>query len=307
VEVVERPFLTSQAVLGVLSFGKPTTDAPLRTLRRHAAVSEGWSVPMRSSSGRLIGRVHMHSALNADAARLFRWGQREAAVRMARKAQAMERSRQAGHVRRAIERTAEDIPVDWAERGATDHRTQAFRYYVDVRRQSAWEGLESSALWRAWVSEPQTWLAVATDESLREAVHELAEHVAGVRADEPLLERHGLTTRLGVIDRLDPVAAELKAPDGTCFVVPRRPLEREGLAIVGQPVSILMEELPGGRTVDYYAPAARLDIPAVDDDVDPFGASPPVPLSPADSGWILRAMASKPTVVPLAPVGAGGA
>lgn len=306
-EVVERPFLTSQALLGVLSFGMPTTDAPLRTLRRHAALSEGWSVPMRSSSGRLIGRVHMHSALNADAARLFRWGQRDAAVRMARKAQAMERSRHARHVRRAIERTAEDIPVDWAERRSTDHRTQAFRYYVDIRRQSAWEGLESSALWRAWVSEPQTWLAVASDDSLREAVHELAVLVADARASEPLLERHGLTTRLGVIERLDPVAAELTAPDGTWFVVPRRPLEREGLAVVGQPVSVLMEELPGGRTVDYYAPAARLDIPSVADDQDPFGASAPVPLEAADSDWILRAMASRPTVVPLAPVCADGA
>lgn len=306
-EVVERPFLTSQAVLGVLAFGMPTTDAPLRTLRRHAAVSDGWSVPMRSSSGRLLGRVHMHSALNADAARLFRWGERDAAVRMARKAQAMERSKHARQVRHAIERTAKDIPVDWAERRATDHRTQAFRYYVDVRRQSAWEGLESSALWRAWVSEPQTWLAVATDESLRQAVHELAALGAEARADEPLLERHGLTTRLGVIERLDPVAAELTAPDGTLFVLPRRPLEREGLAVVGQPVSILMEELPGGRTVDYYAPAARLDIPPVAEDPDPFGASAPVPLNTADSDWILRAMASKPTVVPLAPVCADGA
>jgi hypothetical protein len=302
-EIVEDPFVTRQAVLNILSFGNPATEAPLRTLRRHAALSDGVSVPLRSTSGRLIGRVHVYSALNADAARLFRWRQPEAAARLARKAEQIERSRATRRVVRAIEAAASQIPVGADER-RTDAHAQAFYAYVDTRRASSWEALEPHALARSWVSDPETWLS-DEDEDLLEAVHELSERVVRARAAESALERLDITTRLGVIERIDPVAAELGSPDGSRFIVPRRPLEREGLARVGQAVSVLLEGLPGGRVLDFYAPAARLDPLPAFENVDPFDALGSVPLSAADSAWLERVLASEPTTVPLAPLATG--
>lgn len=305
-EIVEDPFVTRQAVMNVLSFGNPATEAPLRTLRRHAALSDGISVPLRSASGRLIGRTHVYSALSSDAARLFRWHQPEAAGRLARKAEQIERSRAARRVVRAIEEAASQIPLDADER-RTDARAQSFHAYVDMRRASSWEALDPHALSRAWVSDPRTWLASETDDLLREAVHDLAERVARFRAAESALERLDITTRVGVIERLDPAAAELASPDGTRFIVPRRPLEREGLAHVGQAVSVLLEGLPGGRVLDYYAAAARLDTPAPTADIDPFDVPGAVTLGAADSAWLERVLASEPTTVPLAPLATGTA
>jgi hypothetical protein len=303
-EIVEDPFVTRQAVVNVLSFGNPATEAPLRTLRRHSAVSDGVSVPLRTTSGRLIGRVHLYSALSSDAARLFRWHQPKAAGRLARKAAQIERSRAGRRVVRAIEEAASSIPVDADER-RTDVHAQSFRAYVDMRRASSWEALEPHALSRSWVSDPRTWLGAVADDPLREAVHELSERVATTRANEPALARLDVTTRVGVIERIDPVAAELASPDGSRFIVPRRPLEREGLARVGQAVSVLLEELPGGRVVDFYAAAARLDRPAPGQDLDPFDVPGAVKLSAADSAWLHRVLVSEPTTVPLAPLVTG--
>jgi hypothetical protein len=305
-DVFEDPIVTRQAVGNVLSFGGPTTDAPLRTLRRHAALSDGISVPLRSASGRLLGRLRLYSALNKDAARLFRRHDPVAAARLARRARQIERSTSARHVVAAIEGSASQLPLDADAAQRTDPAAQRFRHYVDVRTATSWEALDQAELWRAWVAEPETWLANDGGGAVQEAIYDLASRIAEVRAAEPALvrlaEARAVTTRLGVVERLDPIAAELASPDGSRFIVPRRDLEREGLARVGQAVTMLREEIPGGPVIDFYAPAARLDVERPSHDVDPFGLPMPVRLNVADSAWFERVIASEPTVVPTAPI-----
>jgi hypothetical protein len=306
-DVVEDPFVTRQGVLNVLSFGNPATEAPLRTLRRHAALSDGIPVPLRSASGHLLGRVHLYNALSADAARLFRWQRHDAAVRLAKKAAKLERSPAGRRVVRAIEDAASHLPVEGSTvRRGTDPRLQAFQAYIDTRRRASWEALDIQALWRSWVSEPRTWLMEEADGGLRDAVRELAARVADVRWGEPVLTELRVSTLIGVIERLDPIAAELRSPGGSRFIVPRRPLDREGLAIVGQAVSVLLEELPGGRVLDFYAAAARLDVDTSSGtDFDPFHPETTVILEPADGAWLERVLASEPTTVPVAPLATG--
>lgn len=300
--IVEGPFVTRQALVSVLSLGEPSTEAPFRTLRRHLAVSRGASVPVRSSSGHFLGRVHLYSALSADAARLFRLRRPKAAVRLARKAESLERSPQSRRVLRAIESAASRVPLDFAAEGHTDPKAQAFRAYVDMRSTSSWEALEREALWRAWVTEPRSWLEAERDVSVRAAVDDLASRVAQARETDPELSQLAMTTLVGVVQRIDPVAAELRGPGGERFIVPRRDLEREGLAAVGQAVTILREELPGGRVLDSYAAAALLEDERAGVDFDPYGGPMAVVLEPADSAWLERVLASEPTVVPLAPL-----
>jgi hypothetical protein len=310
-DVVEDPFATRQAIAKVLSLGSPTTDAPLRTLRRHVALSDGVSLPLRNTSGQLLGRLHVYSVLSADAARLFRLGHRDAAVRIAGRAQQLERSRAGRRVVRAIERTASRVPIDTAGGHRTDHEVQLFRAYVEMRGTASWEALEQQTLWRAWVSEPQSWLAFDADAAVREAVHELAARVQQARADEPVLTRlttsNAVTRRVGIVARLDPLAAELETVDGSRFIVPRRDLEREGLAVIGQAVTSVREEVPGGPVVDFYAAAAQLAVEPDHDELDPFAPSTaPVELGAADSIWLERVIASEPTTVPIAPLAIGG-
>lgn len=300
--VVEGPFVTRQALVSVLRLGEPSTEAPFRTLRRHSAVSAGASVPLRSSSGQLLGRVHLYSTLSADAARLSRLGRPKAAVRLARKAAALERSPYGHRVLQAIERSASRVPVDGVTKAHTDAQTQAFCAYVDMRRTSSWQALEGKALWRAWVIDPESWLEAEPDASVRDAVDELASRAARARKADPDLSELGMTTFVGVVQRIDPVAAELRGPSGERFIVPRRDLEREGLAAVGKAVTVLREELPGGRVLDSYAAAALLDAERPAGQLDPYGGPMTVPLDAADSAWLERVLATEPTIVPLAPL-----
>ncbi len=304
--VIEDPIATRQSVGKILSFGAPTTEAPLRTLRRHAALSDGASVPLRNPNGRLLGRLHLYSSLNTDAARLFRRRDHPAAARLAKRAHQVEQSAAARHVIRAIERIASQVPVDAWDVRRTDPAAQRFRAYMDMRGAASWEAVEQPVLWRSWVSEPQTWLGDEGGGELRAAMGELASRVAKARSEEPALvrltESGAITTRIGIVERLDPVVAELLSPDGTRFIVPRRDLEREGLAVVGQAVTALREEIPDGPVLDFYAAAARLDVVSEVDDLDPFGPPAMVRLDEGESAWLERVIASEPRTVPIIPL-----
>jgi len=67
-------------------------------------------------------------------------------------------------------------------------------------------------------------------------------------------------------------------------------------------VTIIREELPGGRVLDSYAAAALLEDERAGVDFDPYDGPMTVVLEPADSAWLERVLASEPTVVPLAPL-----
>src|ERR1700728_2993679 len=69
--------------------GSPASEAPFRTLRRHAWVSQGVRVTLFSSRG-LAGQLTFFSSLNVVAARLARRGNALAAARVARAAADLE-------------------------------------------------------------------------------------------------------------------------------------------------------------------------------------------------------------------------
>jgi hypothetical protein len=104
---------------------------------------------------------------------------------------------------------------------------------------------------------------------------------------------------------MDALHAEIDGTDEQSLLVSRDQLEREGLAVIGQPVAVLEEILPGGR-YSRVMPAVALDTLVVDhpspyDQDLPDGGFVGAQLKPRDRDWFRRAL-DRPTAVPVAPL-----
>jgi len=167
-----------------------------------------------------------------------------------------------------------------------------------MRKAASWLGLDEGALVRQWLISPAAWLhADEGDSDLRSAVEEMAGHVTAARTAAGSAPDPSLTSFVGIVQRMDESVAELQASSGERLLVPRRDLEREGLATPGEAVSILREELPGGRVLNFASAAAALDIPRRIRGFEPFGGPTTFVLGSADSGWVQRVLTSEPKVL----------
>jgi len=89
--------------------------------------------------------------------------------------------------------------------------------------------------------------------------------------------------------------------------MPRRELDREGLAQLGEPISLIREELPGGGQAWLAAPAADLTLSSrpsrrEDQEIQPFVRSAHWVLSGDEGTWLKRAISRDPFILVGAPV-----
>jgi hypothetical protein len=259
---------------------------------------------MRTALGQLVGKVHLYSALNADAARAYRLHERPAARALAKRAEKLEASAAAATVVSAIASVASHMPAD----PLSDEAPARLRRYLAQRRTSSSRGLDTSALARDWLVQSAAWLSLES-EGLVEAVSQLGWEAEQARA-EILEDSMTATTFYGIVQRMDPSAAEIEGPGGETMLIPRIDLDREGLAVIGQPVSLLQEALPGGGSYWLPMPAVAVDLAAPEspsesplmDIVLSEGGSLVAQLPAADRRWFERELAREPTAVPAAPL-----
>lgn len=262
---------------------------------------------MRAPLGQLLGRVHLYSALNADAARAYRLHAKPAARALAKRAEELEASPEATTIVSAIASVASRMPSDPLSDEAPAH----LRRYLAQRRTSSSRGLDAAALMRDWLVQSAAWLSTESDD-LIDAVSQLGRRAEEARA-EILDDTVTATTFYGIVQRMDPSAIEIEAPEGETLLIPRADLDREGLAVIGQPVSLLHETLPGGGSYWLPMPAVAIDIqPPPQESVSPLmdvvqaeGGSLVAHLPPADRRWFERELAREPTAVPAAPLSVG--
>lgn len=306
VRLAEEPFLTRNSIMSVLRpTDLPSSDRPWRTLREHKAVSEGCPVRVRSGRGQLAGQLRLYNNLNADAARASRLRKPEVARRLAACAEQLEHSAAAKRIRQAIAALSEAVPADPESKDAPP----GLRRYARLRGRTSWAGLEAAALTREWLAQSRAWLELeGPDGALADAVATLGER--GERARAKLgAEEQTVTTFYGVVRRLDVSAAQLESASGEALIVPRLELERQGLAIVGQAVSLLSEVLPGGGSYLLPMPAVMLEGPSFEGVEDPWELLEPenqsfrgTDLEGRDSDWVERELAREPRTVPASPL-----
>jgi hypothetical protein len=297
--VVEEPFTTRDAILAVLRPGKIPSEGPFRTLRQKNFASPGIRIDVRSSLGRVLGRAHLYSSLNADAARAVRLHQEDLANSLVVRAGEIERSPPAQTVLKAIRQAASAVNIE-APNGA-------LRRYLCQRRHPADLVLDPAALARDWLVHPAAWLDDDTRDEVLEAVTMLAQEATEAR-HELIGDAFQASTYFGTVRRMDSTAAEIEGDDGA-VLLPRRDLERHGLAVLGQAVALLTESLPAGGTLTLPMPAislmpplgTRIGSPWDVEDLDD-GATPASLLSAADHAWLGRTLAREPTAVPAAPL-----
>jgi hypothetical protein len=306
--VLEEPFTTREVILAILRPGQPATESPFRTLRQHHCASEGLRVDVRTTVGQMLGRAHFYSLLNIDAARAVRLGEPKLAQRLAARAGELELSHHADIIRDAIQVIGSKMSAD----PPRDDTPVAFRRYLRSRGQSSWRGLDQHALTREWLVHSAAWLDQDEHGEIVEAVTALAQAASEARAD--LLDEATLppaSTFFGVVRRLDPSAAEVQG-DHETRLVPHDDLERQGLAVVGQAVSLLCEVLPTGGSLVFPMPAVAVetlpstaenspwDLEGIDEGII-IGSI----LDPVDEAWLKRELAREPTAMPLAPLRRG--
>lgn len=309
VRVLEEPFLTRDVILRVYRPAEITAGRPFR-LGAQRAASRGQSVAVRTSLGQFVGRVHVYSALNADAARAYRLGDKAAARELANRATELEASPAAATILSAIRSIASNMPGDPLSNDAPAR----LRRYLEQRRVSSSRGLDPLALAREWLVQSAAWLTAESDQ-LTDAVSHLGRRADEARAqilEGPLTA----STFYGVVQRMDPSAAEIEGPGGETMLIPRIDLDREGLAAIGQAVSLLQEALPGGGSFWLPMPAVAIDAdvgerppespleagsPLMDFFRTPGGALV-TDAPPADRRWFERELAREPTAVPAAPL-----
>jgi hypothetical protein len=255
----------------------------------------------------VLGRLHLYNALNADAARAWRRDEAELARALAARAEEIERSPSAARVRDAIAAVARSLPADLGGRGTPP----ALERHIALRARSSWRGLDRAALAREWLARSEAWLNASAGivDELRAAALEL--HRAACEARSDLLAHHppSVTTFVGVVRRMDAISGEVEAKEAI-VLVPRDDLERQGLAVLDQPVALLREALPGGGTYVLPMPAVALEDAAPKDDApSPWevghleeGALTGTMLTARDAEWLDRQLAREPTAVPLAPL-----
>lgn len=304
--VVENPFINRDAILGTLRPGQPASESAFRTLRAHSHASPGLRVDARISRGRLLGTAHLYSSLNGDAARAVRLGRPELALRLASKASQLEHSADAETVRSAVQNTADSLSVDpFDPKGPVD-----LQRYARLRRRSSPNGLDQRALVRAWLVQSSAWLREDGHGELTSAVIALDRAAAEARKDIVEDAFPAVSTFFGIVRRMDPTAVEIEG-GGETRLVPRDELARQGLAVVGQAVALLCEELPAGGLLTLPMPAVALEPEAVAEARSPWEV-PELDLEHNEmhSGqleiddylWLTRSLAREPTAVPLAPL-----
>lgn len=305
--VLEEPFTTREAILTILRPGQPATESPFRTLRQHHCASDGLRADVRTIHGQLLGRAHFYSLLNLDAARAVRLGEPTLARQLAARAGELERSQHADLIRGAIQMIGSKMSID----PSRDDIPIPLRRYLLARSRSSWRGLDQYALAREWLVYSAAWLNQDEHGEITEAVTALARAAGEARAD--LLANATLpptSTFFGVVRRMDPSAAEVRG-DNETRLVPRDDLERQGLAVVGQAVSLLCEVLPTGGSLMFPMPAVAVETTSPtaegaywDLDAMESGVAGSL-LQPADHAWLERELAREPTAMPLAPLRRG--
>jgi len=305
VRIAEEPFLTRESILNVLKPGELTTERPFRTLRQRGAASEGISVPARTLNGQLIGRLSLYSSLNADAARAYRLEDLDAARAFAEKAHQLEQSPWANLIRKAVAAIASAIPVDPL---SPEAHPNLIRYLL-LRRRSSWRGLEQTALVREWLAHSSAWLDSPTSElkQLKSAVEALDEEAQKIRSQIAPELAGAVSTFYGVVQRMDSTAAELEGENSEAILIPREDLERQGLASLGQAISLLREVMPGGGSYCLPMPAVALEESGVDEAPSPWadssrGGITVDAISQRDGEWIQRSLSREPTAIPAAPL-----
>jgi len=308
--VIEEPFVTREAVLSVLRPGELTSERPFRTLRERGAASEGLAVPIRTPGGQVLGRVQLYSSLNADAARAYRLRRVGVARELAGRAAAIEQSSAAQHIREAVASAAAGLPVDHLSKDTPP----ALQRYLHMRGHSTWRGLDREGLTREWLSHSDAWLAAssAARDTLIEAAVEVDRMAAQAREDVLGGDAALATTFYGVVQRMDATAAEIEGGAEQTLLVPLDDLERQGLAVLGQPVAVLRELLPGGGSYSLPMPAVALDEESFPDVGSPWeshadgiyeGRTVEISvLSRRDGGWLDRELAREPSALLVAPL-----
>jgi hypothetical protein len=299
-----EPFITREAVLSILRPGELMSERPFRTLRQHGAASPGFSVTLRSPGGHILGRLHLYSTLNGDAARAFRLHEPRLAQALAGRAQEIERSSAARRVRAAVAAVAAQMPAPAIGAGPP-----GLRRYVELRRRSGGRGLDAVAMAREWLAASEAWLSEAEDrDELVEAVAELDRAAGEARADLIGEGAASVSTFYGIVRRMDVTSAEVEGTTES-LLMPREELERHGLAAIDQPVALLREALPGGGS--YLLPMSAVRLDDEDQTVEPSpwdlddlmdGVVPASALTDADEAWLRRDLAREPTAVPVAPL-----
>jgi hypothetical protein len=313
-QLAEEPLVSRREILRILKLGMPSTEAPFSTLRAGGMASHGWSVPVRKDDGRVAGRLHMYSVLNLDAARAARLRRKDLARRLAARATEVEDSSAGWMIREAVRRASARLPAYLAGAARDDAWSDRLGRYLDLRQGLGWEGFDRDALAREWLVRSEAWLHLGPDEEeqLIAAVRELAASAQAARSEELAGEPLRIDSFTGVVSHLDPEAAEIVSDTREAWVMSRRELDREGLARLGEAVTVIREELPGGGEAWLAAPAVDLAIqtaptPRTDNEILPFlpaGAGWGI-LDPNKGQWLSRALRRDPFILPPMPVRVG--
>jgi hypothetical protein len=308
--VIEEPFLTRDAVLSVLRPGEITGERPFRTLRERGAASEGLAIPLRTPGGQILGRIQLYSGLNADAARAYRLRRVGVARELAGRAAIIERSPAARLIREAVMSAAASLPVDHFSRDTPP----SLRRYVNARAHSSWRALDRESLIREWLSHSDAWLSPGSEgrDMLIDAAMQLDQEACQARDDVLGEDAASASTFYGVLRRMDAAAAEIEGVGGQTLLVPRDDLDRQGLAVLGQPVAVLREVLPGGGSYSLPMPAVAIEEESFADarpswdsgfdqveDGSVWGVST---LRGRDLDWLERELAREPNALLVAPL-----
>ena len=171
----------------------------------------------------------------------------------------------------------------------------------------------SEWLTREWLSHSDAWLACGSEDRdvLIEAAIELDQAACQARDDVLGEDAASATTFYGIVRRMDRTAAEIEGGEQT-LLVPIDDLDRQGLAVLGQPVAVMREVLPGGGSYSLPMPALALEEESFPDAPSPWVNSPAdiefsiilglVDLPDRDAAWLERELAREPTALLVAPL-----
>lgn len=300
--------MTRHEILRSLKLGAPTTDAPFATLRARHQASGGWSILIRSERGRVAGRLHMYSGLNVDAARAVRLRQPDLARRLAARASVLERTPAATVLRDAVEAASERLSAYLSGHAQDDAWSDRLTRYLETRRGLDWDGLDRAALAREWLVRSEAWLNSAPErrDEVFAAVRDMSMATATARLEEVAEQHLHIDSFTGVVRHIDPDMAEVVGSGDEAWAVSRRELDREGLARLGEAVTLIREELPHGGEAWIAAPAVNLGRdaaprPRAANEL-PFPGPVTWIIEPNEERWLNRAMRREPFLLPSPPV-----
>jgi hypothetical protein len=254
--------------------------------------SSGWRVDVRTAHGHLLGRAHLYSTLNTDAARAARGQNRALAAQLADRAKQLECSKDAQVVLEAVRELAAAMPQDPLSSDAPP----SLQRYVRLRQRS--QIIDHQALVRDWLVHSEAWLSTDAREEIKPAIVALARAASEARAELLGDAFYGVSVVYGLVHRMDESAVEIESNEEP-MLVPREELERQGLAHIGQAVALLCEVLPAGGSLVLPMAAVDLDLEPADrvaspweleddDDYEAAGGTQAAILSPRDAAWIKR-------------------